>query len=187
MGYYKYIQAAWKKPASIVKSRLLGWRRQEVVTRIEHPTRPDRARGLGYKAKQGFVVARVKLLKGGRTRPRWRAGRKPSKMGMNKYYPKKSLQFIAEEKAVRKYPNLEVLNSYWVGEDGVHKWFEIILLDPSHPAIRKDKDLGWIAQKQHKSRVHRGLTSAGKKSRGLSKKSHYKSRPSVRARGGKGK
>ena len=40
----------------------------------------------------------------------------------------------------RKYPNLRVLNSYWVGEDGSQKWHEIIMLDPNHPAIRNDED-----------------------------------------------
>ncbi len=187
MGYYKYLKELWKKPGEWLKEKLILWRKEPVVKRIERPTRPDRARALGYKAKQGFVIVRVRVLKGGRDRPRFRKGRKPSKMGMLKYYPKKSLRWIAEEKAARKYPNLEVLNSYWVGEDGRFKWFEVILVDPHHPAIKKDKDIKWIAGKAHKGRVFRGLTSAGKKSRGLRKKGHKKSRPSVNANAGKGK
>jgi large subunit ribosomal protein L15e len=54
---------------------------------------------------------------------------------------------MAEERVARKYPNLEVLNSYWVWQDGRHKWFEVILVDPNHPAIKSDKDVGWIAGK----------------------------------------
>jgi len=46
--------------------------------------------------------------------------------------------WIAEERAAKKYPNLEVLNSYYVTEDGSHKWYEVILVDPHHPVIRNE-------------------------------------------------
>ncbi len=180
MGYLNYVRESLKKT---VRERRIFQRREPVVVRIEKPTNPARARALGYKAKQGFVVARVRVLRGGRTRPRFRRGRKPSKMGMLKYYPKKSLRLVAEEKAARKFPNLEVLNSYEVLEDGKHLWFEVILVDPAHAAIRKDPQVGWVAMKQHRGRVHRGRTSAGRKSRGLSKRGHHKARPSVRSSG----
>jgi large subunit ribosomal protein L15e len=88
-------------------------------------------------------------------------------MGVAKFKPGKSLRLIAEERTAKKFPNLEVLNSYWVGEDGRHKWFEIILLDPSSPSIKTDKDVSWITEKQHDGRVFRSLTSAGKSVRGL--------------------
>jgi large subunit ribosomal protein L15e len=76
------------------------------------------------------------------------------------------MQLIAEERVAKKFPNFEVLNSYWVGEDGLYKWFEVILVSPDAPSIKKDKNLNWICDEAHKSRVHRGLTSAGKKIRG---------------------
>jgi len=60
-----------------------------------------------------------------------------------------------------------VLNSYWVGEDGSQKWFEVILVDPNHPAIENDDDLNWICDSAHTNRAFRGLTSAGKANRGL--------------------
>jgi large subunit ribosomal protein L15e len=88
-------------------------------------------------------------------------------MGVRKLVPKKSIQFIAEERAGRKYPNLEVLNSYPLGSDGVHEYFEVIMLDPSHPAIRSDPNLGWIVSRSQRGRVYRGLTRAGKKTRGM--------------------
>ena len=72
-----------------------------------------------------------------------------------------------EERIQRKYPNLEVLGSYEVGRDGRHKWFEIILIDPSAPEIKKDKNLKWITSGKNRRRVYRGLTSSGKKGRGL--------------------
>ena len=40
-----------------------------VIHRCTRPTRPDKARRLGYKAKQGYVVYRVRVRRGGRKRP----------------------------------------------------------------------------------------------------------------------
>jgi large subunit ribosomal protein L15e len=101
----------------------------------------------------------------------------------------KSIQRIAEERAARKYPNMEVLNSYWVGEDGKHKWYEVILIDPCHPAIKADPQLNWLCTGKHRGRAFRGLTSAGKKGRGLRNKGigAEKVRPSIRAHGRRGK
>jgi len=185
---YKYIAEAWKKPDEsyvdeLMRQRLVEWRKQPTVVRIDKPTRLDRARALGYKAKQGFVVVRVRVRRGGLRKQRPRSGRRPKRMGVKKYKPAKSLRLIAEERAARKFPNLEVLNSYWVGEDGRYKWFEVIMVDPHHPAIKSDKDINWICEKQHKGRVFRGLTSAGKKVRGLRKKGRgaEKARPSKKA------
>jgi large subunit ribosomal protein L15e len=78
-------------------------------------------------------------------------------------------QAVAEQRAARKYKTLEVLNSYWVGEDGIYYFFEVILVDPNHPQIRNDPVLKWIVEKQ-KGRAFRGLTSAGTKGRGLHQK-----------------
>lgn len=169
---YKYVAQAWKKPeASFVKElmwqRAMEWRRQPTIVRVEKPTRLDRARKLGYKAKQGFVIARVRVRRGGLKRTRPKAGRRQKRMGVKKYKLAKSLRLIAEERAARKFPNLEVLNSYWVWEDGRHKWFEVVMLDPSHPVIKSDRDVGWICEAVHHGRVFRGLTSAGKEVRGL--------------------
>jgi large subunit ribosomal protein L15e len=167
-GLYQSVGKAWKRPKELLRPRLIEWRRQRVVERIEKPTRLDRARALGYRAKRGFVLARVRVRKGGRKRPLYgRRGRKPSKAGLVKFTPAKSLKWIAEEKAQRKFPNLNVLNSYWVGEDGVHRWFEVIMVDPSSPEIRADPKIRWIVESKHRKRVLRGLTAAGKKGRGL--------------------
>ena len=66
-----------------------------------------------------------------------------------------SIQRIAEARADRKYPNLEVLNSYWVGEDGKNKWFEVILVDPHHPVIKSDKNLNWICDSVYQGQSHK--------------------------------
>ncbi len=116
--------------------------------------------------------------------------RKPSKAGIKKITMAKSIQRIAEERTSRRYPNLEVLNSYWVGEDGKNKFYEIILIDSFHPAIKSDKDLGWLAEgSSHRGRAHRGKTSAGKRGRGLHNKGKgaEKLRPSLKANKNRGK
>ncbi len=189
----KYIREAWKKPkenlGAMRKKRLIKWRREPVVKRVENPTRIDRARALGYKAKQGVTVVRARVRTGGRKRPRVKGGRKPKKAGRVKYSPKKSRKLIAEERTQRKYPNMEVLNSYEVMSDSVHTWFEVIMVDPAHPAVQSDEDLNWVCEPQHTRRVHRGKTSAGKKTRGLRNKGKgsEKNRPSIRANDGRGK
>jgi len=54
------------------------------------------------------------------------------------------------------------------------------LVDPNHNAIRNDPRINWIAQAAHKHRELRGLTAAGRKSRGLQGKGphHANHRPS---------
>jgi large subunit ribosomal protein L15e len=169
----------------LMRSRMREWRRGSAIARVEHPTRLARARTLGYKAKQGVVVVRARVRKGGRRKVRPSRGRRPKRMGVLKIVPKKSIQLIAEERAARKYPNLEVLNSYPLGSDGTREYFEVIMLDPNHPAIKSDPNFGWIVNRAQRGRVYRGLTRAGRQSRGLLSKGKgsERMRPSVRARG----
>ena len=186
-GMYSYMNEFWKGKneedfKALRWSRLIEWRREPTVCRIDRPTRLDRARALGYKAKQGIVVVRVKVRRGSMRKPRPRMGRQPSKMGVAKITMKKSLKRIAEERAAKHYPNLEVLNSYFVAKDGKHKYFEVILFDTL--AFRNDsrypKQIG---------RVFRGLTSEGRKNRGMGAKGKRSvhSRPSVNAGAIRGK
>lgn len=149
MGYYKYVAELWKRPdrgplAELYRKRLVEWRKQPTVVRVEKPTRVNRARALGYKAKPGFVVVRVRVRKGGLNRPRPSSGRRPKRMGVHGYTPHKSAQLIAEERAARKYPNLVVLGSYWVGEDGMYEWYEVVLVDPYHPSVKSDPERNWV-------------------------------------------
>ncbi len=172
MSMYKAIEKAWDNPdesyvGQLIKERLVRWRKQPTITKIEKPTRLDRARKLGYKAKTGFIVARARVRRGGRRRSRPRKGRRPRRMLVHHLAPKKSLQRMAEERTNRKFPNLEVLNSYWVASDGRSKYFEVILVDPNHPAIQADSDINWICETSQRRRVFRGLTSAARRGRGL--------------------
>lgn len=192
---YSYIGELWKRPSDeplreILWERYIQWRREPSVVRIERPTRIDRARSLGYKAKQGIIVARVRVRRGGARKKRFRKGRRTARMGVNKITRGKSLKRIAEERAARRFPNLEVLNSYYVGEDGRYKWFEVILVDPHHPVIKSDKNLNWICHPSHRGRVFRGKTSEGRKNRGMRKRKgrgREKNYPSIRAHKRRGK
>ena len=184
MGLYQYIREAWKTPkeglGELWQQRIVQWKKDPNTLRIERPTRLDRARSLGYKAKPGFIIVRQRISRGGRKRPQIRAGRRPKRFGRRKDL-KISYQVISEQRANKKYPNCEVLNSYWVGQDGMYYWYEVILVDRHSPSILADKNINWIYSK--KGRVYRGLTSANRKSRGLRHKGKgaEKIRPSLRS------
>ena len=164
------------------RERLIKWRKQNTTVKLERPTRIDRARSLGYKAKQGFLVVRQRVPRGGHTRPMIKKGRRPKHYG-TRLALRKNYQQIAEERAQKKFVNLVVLNSYYVIEDGKYYWYEIIFVDPDHPVIKSDKNINWICEKKHRSRVFHGKTSAGRTSRGLTGKGtgYEKARPSRRA------
>lgn len=195
MGVAKHMQATWNRPkagipAKARRERMAGWRREGVFQRIHRPTRIDAARRVGYKAKQGIVMVRTRVRRGGLRKSKIHMKRKPSNAGIKKITMAKSIQRIAEERVSRRYPNLEVLNSYWVGEDGKNKFYEVIMIDPHHPAIKADKQLGWISSgSSHSGRAFRGKTSAGKKGRGLFNKGKgaEKLRPSLKAHQNRGK
>jgi large subunit ribosomal protein L15e len=193
MGAYKYIQETFQNEfkgtktkeidyKSILRERLLEARRSpKAIERIEKPTNIARARSLGYKAKKGFIIARVKIRKGSGAHKRPVKARKPKRMGVNKLTRNESIQTIAEKRAARKFPNCEVLNSYKIGEDGQRHYFEVILVDKSRPEIKADKNINWILNV--KGRAFRGLTSSARKSRGLrgKGKGFEKKRPSRQA------
>ena len=190
---YDYIGEQWKKPdlsyKSPYKERLIQWRKDDNFLRIDKPLRIDRARSLGYKAKPGFVIVRTRVRRGGLRKPKIKGGRRPAAKGVSKITMGKSTQRIAEERTAKHFPNMEVLNSYWVGEDGKHHYYEVILVDPVHPSIMKDKNINWITDVSNKRRVLRGKTSAGQKGRGLRHKGKgaEKVRPSIRAKSNRGK
>tara|TARA_Y100000310_G_scaffold181327_1_gene181244 strand:- start:1450 stop:2013 length:564 start_codon:yes stop_codon:yes gene_type:complete len=182
MGLYKSIKKSSKSiPVELKRERMVSWRRSDAVERIERPTKLDRARSLGYRAKKGILLARVRVLRGGRKRPLIKKGRRPKArrrlkiLGMN-------YQTICERRANKKFKNCEILNSYFVGKDGKNIWYEVVMVDRNSPEIKKDKKLSWVTEQP--GRVYRGITSSARKSRGLRKKGigSEKARPSLRAR-----
>lgn len=166
-GLYHKIREAWKKPdKKILRERMTVWRKSDAIVKVDKPLRLDRARSLGYKAKKGVVVVRVRVKRGGHKRARPRKGRQTRKLTIRKNLSM-SYKGIAEQRAARKFKNLEVLNSYEIGKDGMNAFFEVILVDPMRPEIQNDRTLNWICLPKNKKRPMRGVTSAGKKSRGL--------------------
>lgn len=186
MSLYKNVRELWKNPRESMpelwRERLVAWRREPSTVKLEHPTRIDRARSLGFKAKQGYIVVRQRVIRGGHMRPKIRCGRRPRNFG-RRLALRKSYQLICEERAQKKFSNLIVLNSYWVAQDGKYCWYEIILIDPAHPVIKNDSKINWICAKKNFRRVFHGKTSAGRKSRGMREKGQgfEKSRPSRRS------
>ncbi|KAJ1976946.1 60S ribosomal protein L15 [Dimargaris verticillata] len=180
MGAYRYITELHKKKQSDAMRfllRLRSWELRQLngVHRASRPSRPDKARRLGYKAKQGYVIYNVRVRRGSRKRQN-RKGivyGKPTNHGINELKNQRSLRAIAECRVGRRCGNLRVLNSYWINQDSTYKYFEVILVDPSHRVIRRDPRIQWICKAVHKHRESRGLTSATKKSRGIGKGHRY--------------
>ncbi|MEE9563393.1 MAG: 50S ribosomal protein L15e [Nitrosopumilaceae archaeon] len=131
----------WKENAPEIRERVVHWRKQEAVTRIEKPSRIQRARRLGYKAKQGIIVIRMRVGTGGMRKQRPRGGRRPKHLGVTRIKADVSMKQVAENRVLERYPNMKLLGSYFIYKDGMHYWFEVILADPSHPRIAKDKEL----------------------------------------------
>ncbi|KAJ5245989.1 hypothetical protein N7468_000972 [Penicillium chermesinum] len=180
MGALKYVEEIQKKKQSdvirfLLRVRCWELRQLNAIHRASRPSRPDKARRLGYKAKQGYVVYRVRVRRGGRKRPALKGATygKPTNQGINQLKYQRALAATAEERVGRRCANLRVLNSYWINQDSTYKYFEVILVDPQHKAIRRDPRINWIANSVHKHREARGLTSTGKKSRGINKGHRY--------------
>merc|ERR1711907_60376 len=134
-------------------------------------SRPEKARLMGYKAKQGYVIYRVRVRRGCRKRlaPKGATYGKPVHEGVNQLKFQRRIQSVAEERAGKAMGGLRVVNSYWAAEDSTYKYYEVVMVDPQHKVIRRDADMQWITQPVHKHRECKGLTSAGKKSRGVGK------------------
>ena len=124
-----------------LRQRAVIWRNENAVTRVEKPSRIARARRLGYKAKQGIIVVRMRVGTGGMRKQRPRGGRRPKHLGVTKIKADVSMKQVAERRILQRYPNMKLLGSYFLYKDGMHYWFEVILADPSHPRIAKDKEM----------------------------------------------
>ena len=131
----------WKENSPELRDRVVSWRKQDAVTRIEKPSRILRARRLGYKAKQGIIVIRMRVGTGGMRRKRPTGGRRPKHLGVTRIKASVNMKQVADRRVLERYPNMALLGSYFIYKDGMHYWFEVILADPSHPRIIKDKEL----------------------------------------------
>ena len=103
MGAYKYLEELYKKKQSdllrfLLRVRCWQYRQLNAIHRASRPMRPDKARRLGYKAKQGYVVYRVRVRRGGRKRPVPKGATygKPCNQGVNQLKFQRSLRSVAE-------------------------------------------------------------------------------------------
>merc|ERR1712018_557217 len=104
------------------------------------------------KAKQGYVIYRISMRRGGRKRPVAKGcpyGKPKTSGPVNQQKPERNLQSI--------------------GQDSTYKYYEVIMIDIHHAAITRDPKINWMCAAVQKHRELRGLTAAGKSSRGLGK------------------
>jgi large subunit ribosomal protein L15e len=130
----------WKEYSEELKAKAIEWRRQPTMVRVERPSRLDRARRLGYRAKQGIIVVRIRVGRGGMRKQRPRAGRRPKHLGVVRIKQSDSMRKVAERRVAEKYPNMRIIGSYYVFKDGKNYWFECILVDESHPSVYGDRE-----------------------------------------------
>ncbi|MEM2083584.1 MAG: 50S ribosomal protein L15e [Nitrososphaerota archaeon] len=142
---YSLMRKIWReKNEELIKNlrkRAIGWRKEKSIVRVDRPLRLDRARSLGYKAKQGFIVIRVRVRKGGFSKPRPRSGRRPKALGVIKHKVNVSLKEEAINRASKKYVNMHVLGAYELFRDAKYAWYEVILVDPNHPSIKSSRNI----------------------------------------------
>ena len=131
----------WKENSTELREKAITWRKQNAITRVAKPSRIIRARRLGYKAKQGIVVVRMRVGTGGMRRQRPRGGRRPKHLGVTRIKAAVSMKQVAERRVLERYRNMKLLGSYFLYKDGMHYWYEVILADPSHKRIAKDKEI----------------------------------------------
>ena len=131
----------WKENSAVLREKAVIWRKQNALTRIDRPSRITRARRLGYKAKQGIIVVRMRVGAGGMRKQRPTGGRRPKHLGVTRIKADVSMKQVAERRVMERYPNMKLFGSYFLYKDGMYFWFEIILADKSHNSIIKDKEL----------------------------------------------
>merc|ERR1712137_846096 len=109
MGAYKYLRELWNRKQSDVmrflqRTRAWEYRQPPTVHRATRPTRPDKARRLGFKAKQGYCIYRVRVRRGGRKRPvhKGQVYGKPVHQGITKLKFKRNLKSVAEERVGKR-------------------------------------------------------------------------------------
>ncbi len=184
-GMYYHMAQAWRNPTAeskmAIRKKMIDWRAGDRILPLDKPTRLDKARRLGYKAKKGVIVFRVTLERGGHERARPRSHRRGKRQGINKLL-RMNYRWIAETRVQKAHQNLEVLNSYLIGQDGKFYFFEVIALDRNAPEIQNDPNFAWVFSPANRARTLHGKTSAGKKARGMRHKGpELKVRPSLRS------
>ena len=74
--------------------RAWEYRQAKKIIKVHRPTRTDKAHKLGYKAKQGYVIYRVAVRRGGRKRPNYNYNKKLEKKTTNSNLFETSQRYI---------------------------------------------------------------------------------------------
>ena len=168
----------YKVKPGITDNASIEFRNEErAVVRVDYPTNLPKARSVGYKAKQGIFVVRVRVRKGTGTHHRPKNKRRPKRQGQSKLSRRISTQGMAEQKASKYHENAEALGSYKIAEDGKWHYFEVVLADRTNPSVLADKNLKYLAQ-GHQGRAERGKTYAT----GANKITNLKNKKKIRAK-----
>ncbi|KAL6530285.1 60S ribosomal protein L15 [Orobanche hederae] len=129
-GAYAYVTEIWKKKQSdvmrfLLRVRCWEYRQLLAAVRVTHPTRPDKAR-LGYKAKQGYVIYRVRVRHGGRKRPvpKGIVCGKPTNQGVTQLKFQRSKRSVAEEVHEGNLVALKFSTLTGSMSDSTYKYFE---------------------------------------------------------------
>jgi len=145
-------------------------------------------KGIVYGKPKHQGITQLKFQRNKRSVAEERAGRKLGGLRVLNSYWVNEVRWIVTRKFVYRDTSLWVCANgltcpSLLTQDSTYKYFEIILVDVAHKAIKTDPRINWLCNPVHKHRELRGLTSAGKKFRGLRGKghTHHKNRPSRRA------
>ena len=107
----------WKANSPELREKAVLWRKQNALTRIDRPSRIARARRLGYKAKQGIIVVRMRVGAGGMRKQRPTGGRRPKHLGVTRIKAAVSMKQVAERRVLKRYPNMKLFGSYFLYKD----------------------------------------------------------------------
>ena len=112
---YYYIGQTWRKIFSDkqgdIKTRMIQWRKNPTIIKLDKPNRLDKARMLGYKDKQGYVVVNIKVGRGGMRKSRPKSGRRQRHIGTTRIKSSMNMGTISENRVLNKYPNLSLIKN----------------------------------------------------------------------------
>jgi len=118
----------WKENAPELRERVVGWRKQNAITRIDKPSRLQRARRLGYKAKQGIVVIRMRVGTGGMRKQRPTGGRRPKHLGVTRIKADDDMKTVAERRVLQMHVKKELDLIIFLLVLGLHYFFHLLHL-----------------------------------------------------------
>ena len=102
----------WNENSVELRKRAITWRKENAATRVDKPSRLLRAKRLGYKAKQGIIIIRMRVGTGGMRKQRPRGGRRPKHLGVTRIKADDSMKKVAQRRVLERYPNMRLLGSY---------------------------------------------------------------------------